>query len=1809
MAEELDEFGIPIKAASNEPEVDEFGIPIKKKGDTTQGSNEPGQPSAQSGAVDQASIDRQKTLLYEAKKAHKDFIKESEQALNDGWDTDYTTKYFTDKQNYLAGLLDELDNLGGDQVRQWTAGMRSAVDNSKKNVVAQRDSMTSYFSDPENLYEADRGNQEWFNLNTKEIEGILSGRQVNRPKEGMPDINAPQKQALSRGVPALRDIVQKPQEEMFKPEKDDYNADRLKLAAHQEARDKYKDLQRFAKNIDLSMDQNGDVTYNGAVVDYELLSQNEALWKKYVGDDLAWPGGVYEPNPQKRADVKKEAEKRIKEKLSAANDLVEQSIDSKVIQDIVNRNFNEKTYAHFITTSGDRIGYAVTQPVVDANKISEQVDKIVAHYGLDPNGSVAADLYDKAVATVQRESDFYRIEENFKEESPEMYNLREKYKSGKFQEEINAKFLSELEASYDLYEKQANDEVGAIVGAAKKQADALSEQYNQQVEALKQQATELTQAYQNGDIDQLTYQDGFNKINEQLSTMGDAFKSMLPDQGKLMEEANKVYSRYNTEFERRKAGIMKVADEELKSVANIPAADLEKINTAYQAAYDKAYSEKNSELFREIKLAGQQSAIPFYQARRSLMNGVGNWIKDMGSYTDNYGMKVFGESMKNNWSSAAPDLEKMGFNTDTYYEFQNILGNMFGYMAPAVVTTAAVTAATRGAAAPEAISFMSGWLTNWVSETAAGAGANGQAKYAETGDIRLAQQAVNRTIERQQDMFVTYALDGFGFTGKAQKLVSGFTKGAMAGLRGKLARAGTGFLGEVAIESFTQEIPQAISDENILKNNRDPWTDFGEMYSGARISETLKGVAPIGVLGAIGGFRTKSLAQQRADEAKAFEDKATLYGGFEDQRRQYLQNLVFDKDEKYARAVVSAMFTSGNVTDIEAAEMQKQITHANELKNTADREGLNRSQRNVYGFFAARADEARRNADKNSQDPILMKMYKQQQSDYERMGADYLQGKSPDLMTLTYKDGTTMMMTPEDAKGLSDNKDFLNALAKKRVTVTGYGNTKPILDELQTKVNDHKTASIWNSRVELSLGFAKGLFEPALVDIEDKKQADQKVMAQQREAQAVYNNTNDLKEAVKSADDFLSTVVTNPLWSKLTDDGRNAIKSIAGQMRADRQLMESSDQESNQYKDAKERIAANERAVYEILNGKENDTQNIQGISSQVGVGQESVTAQPIETIGTETTPAGGVLQEEEVADPRQRVLNSITEQDFIDNAPAITTADIERIGANDQNKQQAIEKARKEAESAYAYLDGQKTAKEFLADNGYDVEGMSDAEAKKFADSDAEYWKNKLSAEEAKGGKKPSKGKKPARTNEAKMAQKEQEGLELLDKGVQESAARVKELIASGMTPDQAYEVTRKEWLETPDGKKYTAIQEEIGKMGQEKPTAPSRKKKKQEAPKMPEVPTTGQQRIATINALEQMLYDSAVGKSDMSLEELSQVKARLAELKKQGKEGGLTEVELLIKKALGEKVVTMRDVDKMVNENKVEVKCPPAPKKAQYGMAMGFVPGGKWDVVKEFKGKSHANGGIDVEVAGGKIKYTGKDPKFKAKNGAFWNTLGDIGYTGVDALLGTVGSVAGIKSMQDIIDEDQYRNDKFDEAGNLAGKLAGTALKVIPVTAPVASAVGAVGGIVNNVAGIDEKNYDPSKHTSKLDKAGDIINTVGTVAGMAVTAGVASNAAKTFEAGDKLSAAHKVSMQMAPINRNLGVASKAAKQIGGVNNAMNAPQQQIATPQAQPMQQPMQQMQQPMMQGNYNQQQQVVMINGVNYAPDQYGNLIPLM
>lgn len=155
-------------------------------------------------------------------------------------------------------------------------------------------------------------------------------------------------------------------------------------------------------------------------------------------------------------------------------------------------------------------------------------------------------------------------------------------------------------------------------------------------------------------------------------------------------------------------------------------------------------------------------------------------------------------------------------------------------------------------------------------------------------------------------------------------------------------------------------------------------------------------------------------------------------------------------------------------------------------------------------------------------------------------------------------------------------------------------------------------------------------------------------------------------------------------------------------------------------------------------------------------------------------------------------------------------------------------------------------------------------------------------------------------------------------------------------------------------------------------------------------------------------------------------------------------------------------------------------------------------------------------LNYAGGGYMYAGGGRGWKK----FGNTMADIGLGIGDVALGSIGSVTGIKSLQDTIGTDQYHNDDFDTGANFVGKLAGTALKYIPVTAPFAAAAGVVGGVANAAIGIDRKNYDPSKHQTGLDKAGDIVNIAGDVGTMFVDPTKAANtgaaASKGLKAGE---------------------------------------------------------------------------------------------
>ena len=75
---------------------------------------------------------------------------------------------------------------------------------------------------------------------------------------------------------------------------------------------------------------------------------------------------------------------------------------------------------------------------------------------------------------------------------------------------------------------------------------------------------------------------------------------------------------------------------------------------------------------------------------------------------------------------------------------------------------------------------------------------------------------------------------------------------------------------------------------------------------------------------------------------------------------------------------------------------------------------------------------------------------------------------------------------------------------------------------------------------------------------------------------------------------------------------------------------------------------------------------------------------------------------------------------------------------------------------------------------------------------------------------------------------------------------------------------------------------------------------------------------------------------------------------------------------------------IDELLNSGEIKYVNEEGKPCAEMGLkTSNFQKGGKWKVVKQFKGSSHAQGGIDIEIGGGKVKLSNKKGKFEAKYG----------------------------------------------------------------------------------------------------------------------------------------------------------------------------------------------------------------------------------
>ena len=76
--------------------------------------------------------------------------------------------------------------------------------------------------------------------------------------------------------------------------------------------------------------------------------------------------------------------------------------------------------------------------------------------------------------------------------------------------------------------------------------------------------------------------------------------------------------------------------------------------------------------------------------------------------------------------------------------------------------------------------------------------------------------------------------------------------------------------------------------------------------------------------------------------------------------------------------------------------------------------------------------------------------------------------------------------------------------------------------------------------------------------------------------------------------------------------------------------------------------------------------------------------------------------------------------------------------------------------------------------------------------------------------------------------------------------------------------------------------------------------------------------------------------------------------------------------------------DIDSLIQKGEVKFEDEITDENClMYGGSFGFKPGNRWEVIKNFKGKSHSQGGIEINIGKGRVTMGNHKGAFIAANG----------------------------------------------------------------------------------------------------------------------------------------------------------------------------------------------------------------------------------
>jgi hypothetical protein len=637
----------------------------------------------------------------------------------------------------------------------------------------------------------------------------------------------------------------------------------------------------------------------------------------------------------------------------------------------------------------------------------------------------------------------YKIE---KEKVQDDYKISVDIKN---QTQLNVKAVGE---EINIYKSREGDlvveEYQKVIAQDTADYDEIQNSYAEQIELQKE-------LYKQNQIPFEEAEARIKEIAAQSQQDTDAFNQHKIEQfGNVQLQMNQINSKYNAQYKRRQQEIYASAeklikedfDKYIKKTGFDKKSDEvnEKLKKAYSDSWKSAFDNQNKE--KILKTEKLKDQVGFFNMLSGL-TGIGDednafmelsftsFTNSMGSSVEALGeglgldwMRRGGQYIKDATDVLAPAKTESWSDILDFGNFVQLSSQLGGSMAPSLLATAGLTAATGGAGLGMGAQMVAGALAGWAVESTDMANRLYIDTVASTGNAALGQERADKMWDFQTKMMWTYSLEAVPFISDFWKGLSMFSKSPRLAAASKILAGGSV---EYLTETVLQEYPQGLAEKAIM-NDRDAMTYIGEQVSKVKqyvfgngvyasdaekkeveaaykgFKETAITTGPTFLFGAGGATRgaLKEYNEQASikKEGLAYYQKYVVGEAAPHIQDQQIRRLTMTKGVSFAGTMISNLFAAGNITLEQRDGLLATVDKTKTYLQNASTQKLDSSQTSIYMTLAGLHENAQAQVE-TIEDPIMKEASQKKADALKKELTDYLVNKETNLLQISLANG------------------------------------------------------------------------------------------------------------------------------------------------------------------------------------------------------------------------------------------------------------------------------------------------------------------------------------------------------------------------------------------------------------------------------------------------------------------------------------------------------------------------------------------------------------------------------------------------------------------------------------------------------------------------------------------------------------------------------------------------------------------------------------------------------------------------------------